>query len=65
MDNNKLKEQFPFIDVKSENWYYNNLTKSWIHKDNISSVLAYYAVKDIDTNKKKFKQIDSFKSRKK
>lgn len=63
MDINKLKAQFPFIDIKSENWYYNNLTKKWIHKDKISAVLAYYAVKDIDGDKKKFKQIDSFKSR--
>lgn len=65
MDYDKLKKQFPFIEIKSENWYYNNLTKRYIHKDNIAKVLAYYVVNDFEKTKSKFNQIDTFKQKRK
>ncbi len=65
MNLTKLKQQFPFITPKSEKWFFNELTNKFIHIDNLPKVLAYYAVKDIDSDRKSFKQIDSFKQKRK
>ncbi len=65
MDANKLQKEFPYIKHKSENWFYNEKTKKWIHSKNISNYLSFIIVNEIDRGKVKFKQIDSFKQKRK
>jgi hypothetical protein len=65
MDLKRLKEQFPYIIQKSESWFYNEKTKKWIHSKNISNYLSFIIVNEIDSGKVKFKQIDSFKQKRK
>jgi|694.fasta_scaffold151792_4 hypothetical protein len=65
MDLKRLKEQFPYIIPKSENWYYNENTKRWISAKNLSSYLAFIITNEIDKQKSKFKQVDSFKQKRK
>lgn len=64
MDLKKLKEQFPEIKVKSEKWYFDTKTNKYISAKNIAKYLANKIVFELDTNKSKFKQIDSFKQKK-
>lgn len=65
MDLDKLNKEFPYIKKKSENWYFNEKTKKWIHSKNISSYLSFIIVNQIDRSYIKFKQIDSFKQKRK
>lgn len=65
MNNDELKKQFPYIKPKSENWYYDEIAKRYIHKSKISSYLANKIVFEFDKNKKGFNQIDSFKQKRK
>lgn len=65
MDSKRLKEQFPYIIQKSENWYYNEKTKKWIHTKTLSNYLSFIIVNEIDRSRTSFKQIDSFKQKRK
>lgn len=65
MDASKLQKEFPHIKQKSENWYYNEKTKKWIHAKNLSNYLSFIIVNEIDRSRTSFKQIDSFKQKRK